>query len=69
MISFLWSFYPSTDSRRVVVSYKRNYGRLILVNHLGGLSLARNSVIRLADHPNMTVGVKQQKHTLFVGAN
>ena len=47
--------------------------RLVLVNHLG-LSLPRNSVIRSADHPNVTIAVylrrkattQQQKST---GAN
>ena len=28
-----------------------------VVNHLGGLSLPRNSVVRLTDHPDMTIAV------------
>ena len=28
----------------------------VLVNHLGGLSLPRKSVVRLTDHPDMTLG-------------
>ena len=28
-----------------------------LVNHLGGLSLPRKSVVRLTDHPDMTLDV------------
>ena len=27
----------------------------VLVNRLGGLSLPRKSVVRLTDHPNMTI--------------
>ena len=29
----------------------------VLVNHLGGLSLARKSVVRLTDRPDMTLDV------------
>ena len=29
----------------------------VLVNRLGGLSLPRKSVVRLTDHPNMTLDV------------
>ena len=29
----------------------------VLVNHLGRLSLPRKSVVRLTDHPNMTLAV------------
>ena len=29
----------------------------VLVNHLGGLSLPRKSVVRLTDHPDMTLDV------------
>ena len=29
----------------------------VLVNHLGGLSLPRKSVVRLSDHPDMTLDV------------
>ena len=29
----------------------------VLVNHLGGLSLPRKSVVRLTDHPNMALDV------------
>ena len=54
-------------------SYWQKYVHLVLVNHLG-LSLPRNSLIRLADHPNVTIAVycgrkattQQQKST---GAN
>ena len=39
----------------------------VLVNCLGGLSLPRKSVVRLTDHPDMTldvtVNVKQQSDT------
>ena len=45
-----------------------------LVNRLGGLSLPRKSVVRLSDHPYMTLDVyrgrkttiQQQKQTIFV---
>ena len=45
----------------------------VLVNHLGGLSLPRKSVVRLTDHPDMTVDVyhgrktttQQQQHRIF----
>ena len=35
---------PSTDSRRVVVSYKRKYVHEVLVNHLAKLSEGKNVV-------------------------
>ena len=42
----------------------------VLVNRLGGLSLPRKSVVRLTDHPDMTLDVyrgrkttNQQQHT------
>ena len=31
--------------------------RLVLVNHFGGLSLPRNSVVRLTDHPDLTIAI------------
>ena len=37
---------PSAFSRRAVVSYWRKYVHEVLVNHLGGLSLPRKSVVR-----------------------
>ena len=48
----------------------------VLVNSLGGPSLPRKSVVRLTDHPDMTIGVhrrcktqhttkQQQPHTLL----
>ena len=36
----------------------------VLVNRLGGLSLPRKSVVRLNDHPDMTLDVKQQYNTI-----
>ena len=47
---------PSADSRRAVVSYWLKYVDLVLINCLG-LSLPRNSVVGLTDHPNMTLAV------------
>ena len=35
----------------------------ILVNHLGGLSLPRKSVVRLTDRPNMTLDVYRGRKT------
>ena len=32
---------------------------LVLVNRLGGLSLPRNSVIRITDRPDMTIVVNR----------
>ena len=45
---FYGHFTHSTESRRTVVKY----GHLVLGN---SLSLPRNSVVKLTDHPNMTV--------------
>ena len=50
-------FSPSADSRRTVVSYWLKYVHLVLVNHLGGLSLPKKSVVRLNDRPDMTISV------------
>ena len=44
-------------SRRAVVSYWRKHVHEVLVNRLGGLSLPRKSVVRLTDHPDMTLDV------------
>ena len=56
---------PFADSKRVVVSYWRKYVHEVLVKRLGGLSLPRKKVVRLTDHPDMTmlftVDVKQQQ--------
>ena len=35
----------------------------VLVNHLGGLSLPRKSVVRLTDHPDMTLDVYRRRKT------
>ena len=35
----------------------KSMSTLVMVNHLGGLSLPRNSVIRLTYCPHMTIGV------------
>ena len=43
----------SSDSRRAVVSYWREYVHEVLVNRLGGLSLPTKSVVRVADRPDM----------------
>ena len=50
------------------------YVHEVLVNRLGGLSLPRKSVVRLTDHPDMTLDVyhgrkttKQSKNKNFYG--
>ena len=48
---------PSAYPRGAVVSYWQKYVHKVLVNRLGGLSLPRNSVVRLTDRPDMTLGV------------
>ena len=48
---------PSANSREAVVSYWRKYVHEALVNRLGGLRLPRKSVVRLTDHPHMTLDV------------
>ena len=48
---------PSADSRRAVVSYWQKCVHKVLVNSLGGLSLPRKNMVRLTDHPNMTIDV------------
>ena len=40
-----------------MVIYWQRYVHEVLVNHLGGLSLPRKSVVRLTDRPNMTIDV------------
>ena len=42
--------FPSPDSRRVVVSYKRKYVHKVLVNHLVKLP-EEKSVVRWTDRP------------------
>ena len=51
---------PSADSRRAVVSYWHKYVHKVLVTCLGGLNLARNSVVTFTDCPNMTIAVNQK---------
>ena len=46
---------PTADSSGAVLSYWLKYMHLVLVNCLGGLSLLRNSVSRLADLLNITL--------------
>ena len=36
----------------------------VLVNRLGGLSLPRKSVVRLTDHPDMTLDVYRGRKTI-----
>ena len=37
----------------------------VLVNHLGGLNLPRKSVVRLTDHPDMTLDVCGGRKTVI----
>ena len=53
---------PSSFSRRAV-SYWQKYVHEVLVNHLGGLSLPRKSVVRLTDRPDMTLDVYRGRKT------
>ena len=53
MLSFLLPLFQE----RAVVSYWRKYVHEVLVNRLGGLSLPRQSVVRLTDRPDMTLDV------------
>ena len=39
------------------------YVNEVLVNRLGGLSLPRNSVVRLTDRPDMTIDVYREHKT------
>ena len=55
--------YSSADSRRAVVSYWQKYVHAVLVNHLGGLSLPRKSVVWLTDCPDMTIVVYYERKT------
>ena len=50
-------------SKGAVVSYWRKYVHGVLVNHLGGLSLPRKSVVRLTDRPDMTLDVYRGRKT------
>ena len=50
-------------SKGAVVSYWRKYVHEVLVNHLGGLSLPRKSVVRLTDRPDMTLDVYRGRKT------
>ena len=54
---------PSADSRGAVVSYWEKYVHEVLVNHLGGLSLPRKSVVRLTDRPDMILDVYRGRKT------
>ena len=62
--------FPSAALRRVVVSYWRHE---VLANRFGSLSLPRKSVVRLTDHPDMTLDVYrgckttiQQQHAVNI---
>ena len=59
----LHHIFHSTDSRREVVKNVH----WVLVDRIVGLSLSRKSVVRLTDHPDMTIAVYhghvKQQHT------
>ena len=48
--------FPSADSRKVVVSFKRKYVHEVLVNRLVKLA-QENCVVRRTDRPDMTIAV------------
>ena len=55
-----------TESRKLsktIISYWGKYVHLVLVNRLGDLLLSRNSVVRFADHSDMTVAVYHGRKT------
>ena len=58
----------NSRERERVVSYWQKYVQEVLINRLGGLSLPRKSVVRITDHPDMTldvtVDVKQQHNNI-----
>ena len=57
---------PSAETRRTVVSYWRKYLHEVPVNHLGGLSLPRRSVVRFTDRPDMNIySIPQQYWEYF----
>ena len=60
---------PSAFSRRAVVSYWWKYVHEALVNRLGGLSLPRKYVVRLTDHPDMTLDVYRGSKTTMQQCN
>ena len=49
--------------KKAVASYCRKYVHEVLVNRLGGLSLPRNSVVRLTNRPDMTIDVYHGRKT------
>ena len=51
------------NSRRAVVSYWQMYVDEVLVNHFGGLSLPRKSVVRLTGRTGMTLDVYRGRNT------
>ena len=53
----------AADARRTFVSYWQKYLHLVRANCLGGLSLLRNSVVRLTDCPDMTIAVYSEHKT------
>ena len=54
---------PSADSRGAAVSNWRKYVHEVLVNHLGGLSLPRKSVVMLTDRPDTPIDVYRGRKT------
>ena len=54
---------PSAFSRRAVVSYWRKFVHEVLFNRLGGLCLPGKSVVKLTDHPDMTLDVYRGRKT------
>ena len=62
----LWFLLPLIQEGKTseAVCYWQKYVHKVLVNHLGGLSLPRKSVVRLIDHPDMTLDVYRGRKTI-----
>ena len=59
---------PSAESRRAMDSYWQKYVHEVLVDRLGGLSLHRESVVKLTDCPDMTLDVYRGRKTITTTA-
>ena len=58
-----WKFTQHHRTTRPPPSYWRKYVHEVLVNHLGGLSLPRKSVVRLTDRLDMILDVYRGRKT------
>ena len=60
ILSFLL---PLIQEGQLLVTGEK-YVHIVLVNRLGGLSMPRKSVVRLTDHPDMTIAVYRGRKTI-----